>query len=132
MRILLGPLAALALAWPAHAALAASGADTLKALNKDGDKTLEIPEVIAASAKLFHEINPDGDTTLESDEVKGRISGADWKRVNKDGDKTLEMDEWLQITRQRFKAADKNRDGKLTEQELDSKAGQQLILMIMK
>jgi hypothetical protein len=132
MRLSKVVVAALALAWPAHAALAASGAEVLKALNHDGDKTLEIPEVIAASAKLFHEINPDGDTTLESDEVKGRISASDWKRVNKDGDKTLEMDEWLQITRQRFKAADKNRDGKLTETELDSKAGQQLILLILK
>lgn len=109
-----------------------SGADVLKTYNKDGDQTLEIPEVIHLATGVFSAINPDGDTTLESDETAGRLTAADWKRANKDGDKTLEMDEWLSIARKRFAAADANKDGKLTAAELDSKAGQSLILMIVK
>lgn len=130
---LLATAAALLLAVaPAAAQTRMSGADILKEHNKDGDQTLEIPEVIHMATGVFSAINPDGDTTLEDDETKGRLSAADWKRANKDGDKTLEMDEWLSIARKRFAAADKNKDGKLTAAELDSKAGQSLALMIVK
>lgn len=117
---------------PAFAQQAASGADVLKKLNKDGDKTLELAEVIDAGVKLFEAINPDGDTTLEDDETKGRITEQDWKSANTDGDKTLEMDEWLSILRQRFKTANPDKDGSLDEAELNTKAGQLVVLMIMK
>ncbi|RXF73152.1 hypothetical protein [Hansschlegelia zhihuaiae] len=113
-------------------AQSATGADAMKKINKDGDQTLERAEIIDAAVKLFEAINPDGDTTLEADEIKGRITEQDWKRVNKDGDETLEMDEWLQIVRQRVKRADKDKDGKLTVEELDSKPGQAVLVMIMK
>jgi hypothetical protein len=114
------------------AAQGASGADAIKAINKDGDQTLEMAEVINAGVKVFEAINPDGDTTLESGETKGRVSEKDWAKVNNDGDQTLEMDEWLKILRQRVKRADKDKDGKLTAEELDSKAGQGVLVMIVK
>ena len=104
----------------------------LAQLNHDGDQTLEIPEVIDLATKLFSAINPDGDTTLERDETEGRLTERDWKRVNLDGDETLEMDEWLKIARSRFNRADKNKDGKLSVKELDSKAGRGVIVMVVK
>lgn len=110
----------------------ATGAELLKELNKDGDTTFEIPEIIDLATKTFHAINPDADTTLERDETEGRLSEGDWKRVNTDGDQTLEMDEWLSIARKRFNRADKNKDGKLTAAELDSKAGRGVVVMIVK
>lgn len=125
--------ALLALAFSAAPAFAqATGADAIKSINKDSDDTLEIAEVIDAGAKVFAAINPDGDTTLESGETEGRLTKADWKKANTDGDETLEMDEWLKILRTRFKAADKNKDGKLTAAELDSKAGKGVLVMIVK
>ncbi|MET3354448.1 hypothetical protein V5F34_01910 [Xanthobacter autotrophicus] len=114
------------------ASAATSGKDALALLNKDGDDTLEIVEVIDLGSKLFVAINPDGDTTLEKDETNGRLTDADWKAINKDGDKTLEMDEWLAVVRTRFNAADANKDGKLTAKELDSPAGQKLLLLLVK
>ncbi|GLK77909.1 hypothetical protein GCM10008171_31630 [Methylopila jiangsuensis] len=117
---------------PAMAQTIPSGADVLKTYNKDGDDTLELAEVIHLSAKLYNEINPDGDSTLEPDETKGRLTASDWKKANKDGDKTLEVDEWLSIARKRFAAADKNKDGKLTAAELDSKAGRGVVVLIAK
>ncbi|MFG1351819.1 hypothetical protein [Xanthobacter autotrophicus] len=114
------------------AAAATSGKDALALLNKDGDDTFEIVEVIDLGTKLFVAINPDGDTTLEKDETKGRLTDADWKAVNKDADQTLEMDEWLAVVRARFNAADTNKDGKLTVKELDAPAGQKLLLLIVK
>lgn len=121
-----------AFAFAATPALAATGADVIKSINKDKDDTLEIAEVIHAGVVTFAAINPDGDTTLESGETKGRLTEKDWKKANKDGDDTLEADEYLQIVRARFKAADANKDGKLSAAELDSKAGQALVVLIVK
>jgi hypothetical protein len=113
-------------------AWAATGAEVLKMLNRDSDQTLEIAEVIDAAIKVFGQINLDNDLTLDRKEAEGRLTDADWKAINKDNDNTLEMDEWLTIVRQRFNAADANKDGKLTAQELDSAPGQLLIKLIVK
>ncbi len=59
------------------AAAATTGKQALELLNKDGDATFEIVEVIDWGTKLFAEINPDGDTTLEPDETAGRLTDAD-------------------------------------------------------
>ncbi|MBS7538104.1 hypothetical protein [Ancylobacter lacus] len=116
----------------ASSAFALTGAEFLAQYNKDGDQTLEIPEAIDLGTKTFHAINPDGDTTLEPDETEGRLTKKDWAKINKDGDQTLELDEYLSLVRARFNAADKNKDGKLTAKELDSKAGQSLLKLIVK
>lgn len=117
---------------PGFAQTKMSGAEVLKKYNKDGDQTLELAEVIHLGSKLFHEINPDGDTTLESNETAGRITDKEWKQANKDGDKTLEMDEWLSILRKRFNKANPDKDGSLDAAELDTPAGQLVVLMIAK
>ena len=133
MRRILASAAVAAVAFAASPVAAqVSGADVLKKLNKDNDQTLELAEVMDAGVKVFQAINPDGDTTLESGETKGRLTENDWKRFNKDGDQTLEMDEWLSILRARFEAANPDKDGSLDAKELDSKAGQLVVLMIMK
>lgn len=113
-------------------AFALTGKEFLAKYNKDKDSTIEIVEAIDLGAKVFKVINPHKDKTLEANETKGRLTDADWAAVNKDGDQTLELDEWLIIVRKRFNDADTNKDGKLTEAELDSPAGQQLILLIAK
>ncbi|BBE73920.1 hypothetical protein [Oharaeibacter diazotrophicus] len=125
-------LAAAGLAALCSPATAVTGKEALAQLNKDGDDTFEIVEVIDWGTQLFSAINPDGDTTLEPDETEGRLTEADWAAVNKDGDQTLEMDEWLSIVRSRFEAADADKDGKLTEAELDTPAGQSLLLVLIK
>lgn len=125
-------LAATALIATAGQAAATSGKEALALLNKDGDTTFEIVEVIDWGTQLFSAINPDGDTTLEPDETEGRLTEADWAAVNTDGDQTLEMDEWLAIVRDRFNGADADKDGKLTEAEIDAPAGQSLLLTLIK
>jgi hypothetical protein len=115
----------------ASAALAISGADALKRLNHDSDQTLELPEVLDASTKRFQELNKDNDLTLDKAETAGLVSDAEWKAHNKDHDGTLELDEWLNIVRARFHAADTKKDGKLTVQELDSPAGQELLKLVV-
>ena len=126
----LGAITAIALAGSACAAM--SGKDALAKVNKDGDDTLEIVEVIDLGAQMFNALNKDGDTTLEAPETKGRLTPEDWALINKDADQTLELDEWLLLVRSRFNAADANKDGKLMAAELDSAPGQQLLLLIVK
>ena len=129
--ISLGVVAAVSLA-ATGSAFALTGKEFLSKYNKDKDNTVEIVEAIALGTKVFKAINPDKDKTLEAAETKGRLTDEDWAAVNKDGDKTLELDEWLIIVRKRFNDADANKDGKLTEAELDAPAGQQLLLLIAK
>jgi hypothetical protein len=111
--------------------LAISGADALKRLNHDSDQTLDLPEVLDASAKQFQELNKDNDLTLDKAETAGLVTDAEWKAYNKDHDGALELDEWLNIVRARFRAADSKKDGKLTAQELDSPAGQALLKLVV-
>ena len=115
----------------ASVALAISGADALKRLNHDSDQTLELPEVLDASAKRFQELNKDNDLTLDKAETAGLVTNSEWKAYNKDHDGTLELDEWLNIVRARFHAADSKKDGKLTVQQLDSPAGQALLNLVV-
>ena len=115
----------------ASPALAISGADALKRLNHDSDQTLELPEVLDASAKRFQELNKDNDLTLDKAETDGLVTDSEWKAYNKDHDGTLELDEWLNIVRARFRAADTKKDGKLTVQELDTPAGQALLKLVI-
>lgn len=115
----------------ASPALAISGADALKRLNHDSDQTLELPEVLDASAKLFQELNKDNDLTLDKAETAGLVADAEWTAYNKDHDGTLELAEWLNIVRARFRAADTKKDGKLTMQELDTPAGQALLKLVV-
>jgi len=129
--LLLAP-AAFALTLVAVSAWAMSGSEVLKQLNHDSDQTLEITEVIDAATKLFNQLDTDHDKTLDRRETAGRLTEADWKAVNRDNDNTLELDEWLTIARKRFDAADTNKNGKLTAQQLDSPAGQSLVLVIIK
>ncbi len=116
----------------ATSALAISGADALKQLNHDSDQTLELPEALDASTKVFNELNKDNDLTLEKAEVAGLVTDAEWKQYNADHDGALELDEWLRIVRARFAAANAKKNGKLTAQELDSPAGQSLLKLIIK
>jgi len=116
----------------ATSAGAITGAELLKQFNRDDDQTLELPEVMAAAAKLFAQIDLDDGLTLEHKETEGRLTDADWRAFDKDNDNAIEMDEWLAAVRQRFNEADANKDGKLTVQELDSPAGQLLIKLIIK
>jgi hypothetical protein len=115
----------------AYPAAAISGADALKRLNHDSDQTLELPEVLDASAKQFQVLNKDNDLTLDKAETAGLVTDAEWKAYNEDHDGTLELDEWLNIVRARFHAADTKRDGKLTVHELDSPAGQALLKLVV-
>lgn len=112
-------------------ALAISGADALKQLNHDTDQTLELPEMLDQSARLFNELDKDHDFTLEKAEVGARVTAEEWTRFNKDRDGHLELDEWLNILRSRFYAADSRKTGKLTAPDLDKPAGQSLLKLVI-
>lgn len=116
----------------APALAATTGKDALAKLNKDGDDTLEIVEVIELGTKAFTAADKDKSSNVDQTEAKESLKPEDWALVNKDGDQTLEMDEWLLIVRSHFNAADANKDGKLSESELDSAPGQALLLILYK
>ena len=111
---------------------AMTGAEVLKSVNHDDDRTLEVPEAIKAAATVFDGLSRDKGQTVGRGDVSDRVSPSEWSQVNKDKDQTLELDEWLTVARARFDAADANHDGKLDAGELDTPAGQSLVRMIVK
>lgn len=133
MKQLRSPILGVALAClMASPALAVSGADAVKQLNRDDDKTLDIAEALAGATTVFNALNKDPDLTLDKAETKGIVTEAEWKKANRDHDQTLELDEWFKIVRARFNAADADHDGTLSAAELDSPKGQSLLKLIIK
>jgi Ca2+-binding EF-hand superfamily protein len=79
---------------------------------------------------MFDKLDRDHDGTLTGRELRGRLSAREFTAADTDKDGTLSKDEYLAIVEQRFKAADADDDGTLTRQELRSKAGRQLLLLL--
>jgi hypothetical protein len=98
--------------------------------DKDSDKTLDWGEVQTAASARFDGLNKDADGTLDTQEVKGVIGEAAFKAADTDHDGTLSKAEYLVLVKKLFKQADANNDGTLDAQELGSKAGRKLKLLI--
>lgn len=102
----------------------------MKKINPDGDGTVDLAEAKAAGKAMFEQLNPDKDGTLQMNELKGRISEADFKAADPDNDGTLDMDEYTALIEKLFKEANPDGDGTLDEAELKSPAGQKLLALI--
>ena len=84
---------------------------------------------MAASA-LFDKLDGDHDGTLDRKELKGRLSGRDWKMADPDNDGTLTKDEYLNFVEYAFKRTDRNGDGTVDAKELRSANGRALLRLL--
>ncbi len=98
--------------------------------DKDSDKTLDLAELQTAASARFDRLNKDADVTLDSQEVKGVIGETAFKAADTDHDGTLSKTEYLALVKKLFKQADTDHDGPLDAQELGSKSGHKLKLLI--
>jgi len=73
--------------------------------DRDGDGRLNIFEAKRAGKEAFKAINNDGDWTLEYDEVSERISPASFDRANVIAIKGVDRLEWLRLVKERFVTA---------------------------
>lgn len=104
--------------------------DTMKQVDPDMDNEMTLQEAQAAGAKVFKAINPDGDDTLEADELKGRVNERQLKKADPDDDGSLDMAEYEALIKKRFEAANPDGDDTIESDELETKKGKQLLKLI--
>ena len=96
---------------------------TLKLLDPDNDRTVDLAEAKKAAGDAFDKLNKDKDkdNTVDPKELQGRLSRQELADADPDKDGTLTKDEYLALVEARFKAADPDNDGTLDDKELGSK-----------
>ena len=126
-------IGALALALGGLAAPAAAkemtAAEFMKAANTNKDQTLSKAEIKAFAKKKFAEIESDKDKTLDEKELQGRLSDAGLSAADTDKDKTVDEAEFVGYAEKLFDQAN-NADKTLNMKELESPAGQKLIMLL--
>lgn len=83
-----------------------------------------------AGRATFKALNTDGDYTLEYDEVRGRIGEATFDKYNIIKRKGLDRIEWTRLVKARYRAANPDRDFTIECDELRTHAGHLLLATI--
>jgi Ca2+-binding EF-hand superfamily protein len=112
------------------AAARSKGSTLVGQFDTDGDGTVDLAEAKKAAGDLFDRLDTDKEGTLSLKELRGRVSRRDLVGADPDHDNTLTKDEYLAVVERRFKAADRNNDGKLPSWELHSPAGRALVRLL--
>ncbi len=99
-------------------------------LDTDHDGTVDLAEAKKAGGALFDKLDTDKDGTLDVKELHGRLNGRDLAAADPDKDKTLTKDEYLAAVEQRFKAADTDHDGSVSDAEFRTAAGRALLRLL--
>ena len=109
---------------------AVASCPALNAIDPDSDGRMTTGEAVKRGVAVFKAINPDGDRTLEPHEVSHRLSHAAfvWADRNKDG--KLHMGEWIRRIVILFNKANPDRDGTIECDELSSGWGRGLYRML--
>ncbi|MCH9806346.1 MAG: calcium-binding protein [Alphaproteobacteria bacterium] len=102
----------------------------IKKYDRRGDGKLNIFEVKRAGKATFKALNPDGDFTLEYDEVRGRIGPKTFAKYNVIRGKGLDRIEWTRLVKARFYAANPDGDRTIECDELKTRAGRRLLAVI--
>lgn len=102
----------------------------LDAIDPDSDGRMTTGEAVKRGIHVFKALNADGDRTLEADELHGRLSPAAfaWSDRNKDG--KLYMGEWIRRIVVLFNKANADRDGTIECDELYTGYGRGLKRML--
>ena len=112
------------------AADAVDAVDALTRLNTNQNHLLEEAEAQAGGRKLFAEFDKSGDSVLQPEELKGRLGAAVLKAADPDADGALNLQEYAALLTARYKSANTGFDGLVDVRELNSLAGQLLLVMI--
>lgn len=126
--ILLTVMGFVAAATPAAAR--SKGSTLVGQFDTDNDGTIDLAEAKKAASDLFDRLDTDKEGTLSLKELRGRLTRPDLPIADPNHDNTLTKDEYLAVVERRFKAADKNKDGKLPSWELHSPAGRALVRLL--
>lgn len=112
-----------------------SAADFIKEVNTNNDQTISLKELDTFAMKKFGELNKTGDKTLSMDELNGRISKTDFDAANTGIKKSsnhpsLSKAEFSAYADKLFKEANTKGTNSLSADELNTPAGQKLIMLL--
>lgn len=109
---------------------AVASCPVLNEIDPDSDGRMTAGEAVKRGVHIFKALNQDGDRTLEADETHGILSNAAFASadVNKDG--KLYMGEWIRRIVILFNKANPDRDGTIECDELHTGYGRGLKRML--
>lgn len=128
--LMLGIAGTLTIIGPAQAATD-SMAERMKTWDPDNDGTIDLAETNKAAEAKFDSLESDQDGTLDMKEMSStEIDKKTFSKADPDKDGTLTKVEYLTIVEARFKATDPDNDGTVSVAELETDAGQALVLLL--
>ena len=131
-RTLILALALAGLAFGAMApGMAASKQAIMQTLDPSGDGVIDLAEARAVASALFDRIDHNKDGLLNRRELGGRVTPQEFAIADRNRDGLLSKDEYLSVVEKRFKAADPNNSGKVSQRELFSRAGRPLARLLL-
>ncbi|MCH9766099.1 MAG: hypothetical protein K0U34_08925 [Alphaproteobacteria bacterium] len=102
----------------------------LNAIDPDSDGRMTAGEAVKRGVHVFKAINDDGDRTLEADETYTRLSPEAFASADRNKDGRLHMGEWVRRIVILFRNANPDRDGTIECDELSVGWGRGLHRML--
>jgi len=99
--------------------------------NYGSNGTLTLEQANKAAESHFAKLDTDHDGTVDKKElIPAGVSDKDFTSIDPDKDNLVQKEEYLNLIKQKFSAADNNHNNNLTEDELNSEAGQALMRLL--
>jgi hypothetical protein len=90
----------------------------------------ELKGVLNAAIVKFKVLDKDHKGRLTQEQLAQELTPQEFKEANPDNDTTIGAQEWFALVSDRFEAADTDRNGSLTIDELQTPAGKALLKLI--
>ncbi len=109
---------------------AAASCPVLNEIDPDSDGRMTVGEAVKRGVHVFKALNQDGDRTLEAEETHGLLSNDAFGWADRNNDGKLHMGEWIRRIVVLFNKANPDRDGTIECDELHSGWGRGLKRML--
>jgi hypothetical protein len=115
---------------PSFAQTAPDPAAFMKKWDRSGKGMLDLKGVLNAAIVKFEMLDNDHKGRLTQPQLAEELTPQEFKDANPDGDMTIGAQEWFALVSERFEAANPDRDGSLTLDELETPQGKALLKLI--
>jgi hypothetical protein len=121
---------ALTMTSPGFAQTTPDPAAFIKKWDRSGKGMLDLKGVMNAAIVKFEILDKDHRGRLTQPQLAQELTPQEFKDANPDGDTTIGAQEWFALVSERFEAANPDRDGSLTLDELQTPQGKALLKLV--
>jgi hypothetical protein len=115
---------------PAFAQTTPDPAAFMKKWDRSGKGMLDLKGVMNAAIVKFEMLDKDHKGRLTQPQLAQELTPQEFEDANADGDTTIGAQEWFALVNERFEAANPDRDGSLTLDELETPQGKALLKLV--